>query len=177
MMTVNDARRRLYGIVNNAGVLTNAPVLDTEMKEFDTVMSVNVYGPWRITRAFAPLVIASERRIINISSLNGVYAPPKTAAYAMSKHAIEALAPDAQQAAIAIKAQLKRLAQMNEDQPYTYHRDTLVKMLDQDSSSRSAWMTTRSHTSSRWRKRTGLHIRISSTCICTSALSRERRLR
>jgi NAD(P)-dependent dehydrogenase (short-subunit alcohol dehydrogenase family) len=89
--TVNRAGRGLYGLVNNAGILTNATVLDTKMAEFDAVMSVNVYGPWRMTRAFAPLIIASKGRMINISSINGFDAPARLGAYSMSKHAVEAL--------------------------------------------------------------------------------------
>jgi NAD(P)-dependent dehydrogenase (short-subunit alcohol dehydrogenase family) len=206
--TVKQAGRGLYGLVNNAGVVTNSLVLDTKMDEFDTVMDVNVYGPWRVTRAFAPLIIASKGRITNISSINGISAPAKLGAYAMSKHAIEAftdalaeemasksvevsvvepgtykseiaanevkrsgkgadvakfmahakdpdevaaaveqslveadpkrrymVVPDAQQALDAIKTKLEQLVEMNEDQPYTYDRNTLVNMLDEELSS------------------------------------------
>jgi NAD(P)-dependent dehydrogenase (short-subunit alcohol dehydrogenase family) len=87
---VTKAGRGLYGLVNNAGVVTIGSVVDTKMEEFDVVMSVNVYGPWRITRAFAPLVVASKGRIANIGSINGIFTPPQASAYAMSKHAIEA---------------------------------------------------------------------------------------
>jgi NAD(P)-dependent dehydrogenase (short-subunit alcohol dehydrogenase family) len=88
--TVTKAGRGLYGLVNNAGVVTIGSVLDTKMEEFDLVMAVNVYGPWRVTRAFAPLIIASKGRIANIGSVNGIIAPPQTSAYSMSKHATEA---------------------------------------------------------------------------------------
>src|SRR5262249_3758260 len=88
---VRRGDRGLYGLVNNAGIATTATVLDTKMEEFDAVMAVNVYGPWRMTRAFAPLIIASKGRLINISSINGFNAPAKLGAYAMSKHALEAL--------------------------------------------------------------------------------------
>jgi NAD(P)-dependent dehydrogenase (short-subunit alcohol dehydrogenase family) len=87
---VTKAGRGLYGIVNNAGIVTLGSVVDTKMEEFDAVMSVNVYGPWRITRAFAPLIIASKGRITNIGSLNGIVASEQASAYSMSKHAIEA---------------------------------------------------------------------------------------
>ena len=88
--TVTKAGRGLYGLVNNAGVITIGSVIDTKMEEFDMVMAVNVYGPWRITRAFAPLIIASKGRIANIGSINGIFTPPQASAYSMSKHAIEA---------------------------------------------------------------------------------------
>jgi NAD(P)-dependent dehydrogenase (short-subunit alcohol dehydrogenase family) len=88
--TVTKAGRGLYGLVNNAGVVTIGSVIDTKMEEFEMVMAVNVYGPWRITRAFAPLIIASKGRIANIGSINGIFTPPQASAYSMSKHAIEA---------------------------------------------------------------------------------------
>jgi NAD(P)-dependent dehydrogenase (short-subunit alcohol dehydrogenase family) len=88
--TITKAGRGLYGLVNNAGVVTIGSVIDTKMEEFDVVMAVNVYGPWRITRAFAPLIIAAKGRITNMSSVNGIVATPQASAYAMSKHAIEA---------------------------------------------------------------------------------------
>ena len=88
--SIEQAGRGLYGLVNNAGVVTIATVMDTSMQEFDTVMAVNVYGPWRITRAFAPLVIAAHGRITNIGSVNGIVTSAQASAYCMSKHAIEA---------------------------------------------------------------------------------------
>jgi NAD(P)-dependent dehydrogenase (short-subunit alcohol dehydrogenase family) len=87
---VTKAGRGLYGLVNNAGIVTIGSVVDTKMEEFDAVMVVNVYGPWRVTRAFAPLIIAAKGRITNIGSLNGIVASPQASAYSMSKHAIEA---------------------------------------------------------------------------------------
>lgn len=88
--SIEQAGRGLYGLVNNAGVVTIATITNTSMQEFDTVMAVNVYGPWRITRAFAPLVIAAHGRITNIGSVNGVVTSAQAGAYCMSKHAIEA---------------------------------------------------------------------------------------
>jgi NAD(P)-dependent dehydrogenase (short-subunit alcohol dehydrogenase family) len=88
--TITKAGRGLYGLVNNAGVVTIGPVLDTKMEEFDVVMAVNVYGPWRVTRAFAPLIIAAKGRIANIGSISGVLASPQSSAYSMSKSAIDA---------------------------------------------------------------------------------------
>jgi len=87
---IEGGRLGLYGLVNNAGVVTIGNVLDTKMEEFDVVMSVNVYGPWRITRAFAPLIIASKGRITNIGSINGIISFAQAGAYSMSKHSIEA---------------------------------------------------------------------------------------
>jgi NAD(P)-dependent dehydrogenase (short-subunit alcohol dehydrogenase family) len=87
---IEHGGRGLYGLVNNAGVVTLGSVVDTKPEEFDVVMSVNVYGPWRVTRALAPLIITSKGRIANIGSINGIVSFGQASAYSMSKHAIEA---------------------------------------------------------------------------------------
>jgi NAD(P)-dependent dehydrogenase (short-subunit alcohol dehydrogenase family) len=87
---VTKAGRGLHGVVNNAGVLVVAPLIELEEKDLDFIFDVNVYGPYRITKAFAPLLLASKGRVVNISSLNDIVASPMIGAYSMSKHAIEA---------------------------------------------------------------------------------------
>jgi NAD(P)-dependent dehydrogenase (short-subunit alcohol dehydrogenase family) len=82
--------RGLYALVNNAGIATVATTADTSMEEFDLLMNVNVYGPYRMTKAVTPLITASRGRITNIGSISGVLAAKDLSAYAMSKHAIEA---------------------------------------------------------------------------------------
>jgi NAD(P)-dependent dehydrogenase (short-subunit alcohol dehydrogenase family) len=88
--TVQRGGRGLYGVVNNAGVVVVGPLIELEDTELDYILGVNLYGPFRITRAFAPLLIAAKGRVVNISSLNGQVASPMIGAYSMSKHAIEA---------------------------------------------------------------------------------------
>ena len=87
---VKQGGRGLYGLVNNAGVGTYGSFVNMKPEEFDLVMAVNVYGPYRITRAFAPLIVAQKGRIENIGSISGILATPMLGAYCMSKHAIEA---------------------------------------------------------------------------------------
>jgi NAD(P)-dependent dehydrogenase (short-subunit alcohol dehydrogenase family) len=87
---VRASGRPLYGIVNNAGVVVVDPVLSTSEADFDFQMQVNVYGVFRVTKAFAPLVIASKGRVINISSISAFLSDPGTSAYTMSKAAVEA---------------------------------------------------------------------------------------
>src|SRR6188768_3023092 len=88
--TITKEGRGLYALVNNAGIATVATTADTSMEEFDLLMDVNVYGPYRMTKAFTPLIVASKGRIANIGSIAGVLAPKDLSAYTMSKHAIEA---------------------------------------------------------------------------------------
>lgn len=88
--TVRKGGRGLYGVVNNAGVAVVGPMIEVEEKELDYIFNVNIYGAYRVTKAFAPLLIESKGRVVNISSLNGIVASPMIVPYSMSKHAIEA---------------------------------------------------------------------------------------
>ena len=88
--TITKEGRGLYALVNNAGIATLGTVADTSMEEFDLLMNVNVYGPYRMVKAFTPMLAASKGRVANIGSIAGVLAPKDLSAYAMSKHAIEA---------------------------------------------------------------------------------------
>ena len=87
---VRNGNRTLRGIVNNAGVIAVAPLVEMSEKELAFVLDVNLFGPYRVTKAFAPLLLASKGRVVNISSLNGIVASPMVGAYSMSKHGIEA---------------------------------------------------------------------------------------
>ena len=80
----------LYAIVNNAGVNVTGPLIEIEESELDYLFDVNIYGPYRITKAFAPMIIESQGRISNISSISGTLSGPLYGVYSMSKHALEA---------------------------------------------------------------------------------------
>jgi NAD(P)-dependent dehydrogenase (short-subunit alcohol dehydrogenase family) len=87
---VRGSGRPLHGVVNNAGVAVVDPVLSTRDEDFDFQMQVNVYGVFRVTKAFAPLVIESKGRIVNTSSISAFLSDSGTSAYTMSKAAVEA---------------------------------------------------------------------------------------
>ena len=81
----------LYGLVNNAGVGGGGQVVDTSIEDQTFVYAVNVEGVYRITKAFAPLVIESKGRITTTGSIAGtISAFPGFSAYAGSKHWIAA---------------------------------------------------------------------------------------
>lgn len=88
--TVTQGSRGLYGLINNAGIAAVGSLADTKLEEFDLVMAVNVAGPYRMTKAFLPLILAQKGRIVTIGSISGVLASPDLGAYSMSKHAMEA---------------------------------------------------------------------------------------
>jgi NAD(P)-dependent dehydrogenase (short-subunit alcohol dehydrogenase family) len=89
---VTAAGRGLHGLVNNAGVAITGPFSDTAEDDFDFVMQVNVHGPWRVTKAFTPLLVAGKGRITTIGSISGILSARDLGVYSMSKHAVEAFA-------------------------------------------------------------------------------------
>ncbi|NKI34166.1 SDR family NAD(P)-dependent oxidoreductase [Wenzhouxiangella sp. XN79A] len=80
----------LYALVNNAGIGDGGPVVDTPVEVQTLVYDVNVEGVYRVTRAFAPLVMASNGRIATTGSIAGTLSWPGGSAYSGSKHWIEA---------------------------------------------------------------------------------------
>jgi NAD(P)-dependent dehydrogenase (short-subunit alcohol dehydrogenase family) len=81
----------LDAVVNFAGVLGVGSVLEIDEAELHRVLDVNVFGTYRVNRAFFPLVHRRRGRIVNLSSETGhQQGAPFNGPYAMSKHAIEA---------------------------------------------------------------------------------------
>ena len=88
--TVQDGGRGLYGLVNNAGVFIGGPIIDVDLDEFQWLMDVNVFGVYRVTQAFAPMIVEAKGRITTIGSISGIGSGKFYGQYSMSKHAIEA---------------------------------------------------------------------------------------
>jgi NAD(P)-dependent dehydrogenase (short-subunit alcohol dehydrogenase family) len=87
---ITEAGRGLHGIVNNAGVAIVSPMNETPEEDIDFVFDVNVYGPYRINKAFMPLLVASKGRTTIIGSISGFVSGPQFGTYSMSKFAVEA---------------------------------------------------------------------------------------
>ncbi len=90
--TITNEGRGLYGLVNNAGVAVLAPMIEVDEDDMQFQMDVNLFGPYRVTKAFAPLIIESKGRITTTGSISGILSGQLLGAYSMSKHAVEALA-------------------------------------------------------------------------------------
>ncbi len=96
--SVEDARARvadacdgLDGVVNFAGVLAVGSLVEIEEEIIRRAIEVNVLGTFRVNKAFFPLVLARQGRIVNISSEQGWQTPmPFVGAYTLSKYAVEA---------------------------------------------------------------------------------------
>ncbi len=88
--TVRKGGKGLYGLVNNAGVFIGGPLIEVDVEELAWLMDVNVFGVYRVTQAFAPMLIESKGRITTIGSISGILSSRFSGAYSMSKHAVEA---------------------------------------------------------------------------------------
>jgi NAD(P)-dependent dehydrogenase (short-subunit alcohol dehydrogenase family) len=88
--TIRAEGRGLYGLVNNAGVAVVWPMIEVDEADMQFQMDVNLFGPYRVTRAFAPLIIESQGRITTTGSISGILSGTFAGPYSMSKHAIEA---------------------------------------------------------------------------------------
>ncbi len=76
-------------LVNNAGVALGGTFEQVSEADFDWLMSINFEGLVRMTRAFLPALKARpDARIVNLSSVFGLIAPPGQTAYAASKFAV-----------------------------------------------------------------------------------------
>lgn len=87
---IRDSGRGLWGLVNNAGVFIGGPVTEVSIEETEWLFDVNVFGVYRVTQAFAPLIIESKGRISSIGSISGIASGRFFSHYSMSKHAVEA---------------------------------------------------------------------------------------
>ena len=87
---VRQGNKGLYGLVNNAGVYIGGPLIEVDLEELQWLMDINVYGVYRVTQAFAPMIIESKGRITTISSISGINTGRFSGQYSMSKHAVEA---------------------------------------------------------------------------------------
>jgi short-subunit dehydrogenase len=78
-------------LANNAGVALGGTFEEVTETDYEWLFGINFWGVVRMTRAFLPLLHKSEEaRLVNISSLYGLIAPPGQTAYAASKFAVRA---------------------------------------------------------------------------------------
>lgn len=87
----------LCALINNAGIGVFGPLQHLDIDELKKQMDVNTFGALRVTQAFLPRLGAQlpqrypPGKIINISSVSGLFAGAFVGAYAMSKYALEAM--------------------------------------------------------------------------------------
>lgn len=76
-------------LFNNAGVALGGTFEQISDADFEWLFGINFWGVIRMTRAFLPLLKASDdARIVNVSSVFGLFSPPGQTAYVASKFAV-----------------------------------------------------------------------------------------
>lgn len=76
-------------LINNAGVALWGAFEQVSADDFDWLFRINFHGVVHMTRAFLPLMRASDdARLVNLSSVFGLIAPSEQVAYAASKFAV-----------------------------------------------------------------------------------------
>ncbi|MBN8232502.1 SDR family oxidoreductase [Corallococcus macrosporus] len=76
-------------LFNNAGVALGGTFEQVSAEDFEWLFGINFWGVVRLSRAFLPLLRKSDdARLVNLSSVFGLVAPPGQVAYAASKFAV-----------------------------------------------------------------------------------------
>ena len=78
-------------LVNNAGITGAKPIFDMTDEDFESMIDINLTGPFKCTREVAKVMKQTGGCIINTSSLVGTYASRMQTAYVASKFGINGL--------------------------------------------------------------------------------------
>lgn len=84
--TVMKEWGRIDILVNNAGITNAKPTTEMTDEEFDSVIAIDLAGPFKCTRAVAKVMKEQKYgAIVNTSSMVGLYGSPCQASYASAK--------------------------------------------------------------------------------------------
>ena len=100
--TLVDAAVKTYGrvdvMINNAGLMPQAPLERLKVEEWDRMIDVNIKGVLYSIAALLPYMKEQKSgHIINVSSVAGHKVGPGFAVYAATKHAVRALSEGVRQ--------------------------------------------------------------------------------
>ena len=83
--------RPVRALINNAAVAVNAPVEAFAIDAWRSLFEVNLFGHVAMIQALLPVLIRSQGRVVNISSVGGKVAMATYGPYAAAKFALEAV--------------------------------------------------------------------------------------
>ena len=92
---VEQASRRQFDVlVNNAGIGEGGPIAEIPLDLVRRNFEVNVFAPLGLTQKVVRRWVEARvaGKVVFISSMGGLFSPPGFAAYAATKHALEAIA-------------------------------------------------------------------------------------
>lgn len=78
-------------LVNNAGVMRMEPFAEVSEADWNRIVGVNLSGPFFLTQAAIPHVIAASGNIVMVASSNGLTGTPYTGPYSATKAALISL--------------------------------------------------------------------------------------
>lgn len=82
---------RLDIMVNNAGMMREAPVAETTLDDWERTLRVNLTAPFLLIRESLPMLRPAKGAIVNIGSIEGLGSNPGHSAYCASKGGLHAL--------------------------------------------------------------------------------------
>lgn len=92
--TIADATIEQFGtvdiLINNAGIIKRAPIIEYSEEDWDEVLNVNLKSVFLLSQRFARYLIEKQKKgkIINIASMLSFQGGIYTTAYTVSKHGI-----------------------------------------------------------------------------------------
>ena len=76
-------------VVNNSGMFAGSPIHETQDKDWDTIMDINMRCVFQLTKRVLPyMMVRKSGTFVHISSILGLIAVPGVAAYNVSKGAL-----------------------------------------------------------------------------------------
>lgn len=78
-------------LINIAGIIASGTIENTELKDFDYMMDINLRTVFHLIQLSLPLLHSSKGNIVNVSSVTGLRSFPGIFAYSVSKAGVDQL--------------------------------------------------------------------------------------